>query len=38
MAEAATPSGDLGVTEVVSIKVGNCFDSFDALQTKIKVY
>ena len=39
MAEAAAPAvDDLEVPEVVSFSVGDCFDSFDALQTKIKAY
>ena len=39
MAEAAAlAADDLEVPEVVSFSVGDCFDSFDALQTKIKAY
>ena len=38
MAEASAPADGLEVPEVVSFSVDDCFDSFDALQTKIKVY
>ena len=40
MAEAAAPdpADGLEVPEVVLFSVGDCFDSFDALQTKIKAY
>ena len=37
MAEAAA-TDDLEVAEVVSSLGGDCFDSFDALQTNIKAY